>query len=327
MREKRPMTFLKFRFLLLIVVSMTSLNTLAGESGDLYFIDAHSQADSEQTLNSIIQLMDKAGVKRTLLSGRNSLTSGDVAKFAGQHPGRITASVRTKGGAYQNNKKSYYESLEQEVASGQFGAIAELLVYHAQKGNKAPEVIVRPADRRVQTALAHAKKQSWPLVIHIEFASLSPVERIAYMAQLEELLDQSPDHPFMLIHMGQLRSAEVQRLIETHNNVHFLTSHCNPVVTADSKQPWTLLFEGDILAPDWKSLVIRYPDRFVLAFDNVWPEHWGDYYLQQAAYWRKAFAALPAEVAHKVAHGNAERLWKLPAQDIGGDAGLGVPGR
>lgn len=289
-------------------------NAFSGANENLYLIDAHSQADSLETLQSIIKLMDKAGVRRTLLSGRNNLTSSDVAKFASQFPARITASVRTKGGAYQENKNSYYKTLDQDVASNQFGAVAELLLYHAQKGSKAPEVSVRPADRRVQAALAHAKIQSWPLVLHIEFASLSPSERIAYMAELEELLVQSPEHPFALIHMGQLGSADVQRLIERHKNVYFLTSHANPVVTDSSNQPWTLLFEAGVLAPDWKILFIQHPDRFLLAFDNVWPEHWGDVYLNQAIYWRKAFAALPPEVAHKVAHSNAETLWGLPVQ-------------
>jgi hypothetical protein len=33
-------------------------------------------------------------------------------------------------------------------------------------------------------------------------------------------------------------------------------------------------------------------------------------------YWRKAMADLPDDVAHAIAHGNAERLWRIkPKQD------------
>ena len=310
---------MKFVVRVFLLLLLHCGSAFSGGHEDLYLIDAHSQADSQESLQTIIKLMDKAGVRRTLLSARHNLTSGDVAKFAGEFPSRITASVRTKGGAYQENKSAYYKGLDQDIASNQFGAVAELLLYHAQKGSKAPEVIVRPTDRRVLAALAHAKKQSWPLVLHIEFASLAPGERLAFMAELEELLVQSPEQAFALIHMGQLRIADVQRLIERHKNVYFLTSHANPVVTESSKQPWTLLFEAGVLAPDWKTLFTKHPDRFLLAFDNVWPEDWGDRYLAQVAFWQKAFAALPPEVAHKVAHSNAERLWRLPAQPVRGN--------
>jgi hypothetical protein len=65
-----------------------------------------------------------------------------------------------------------------------------------------------------------------------------------------------------------------------HANLHFMASHANLFITANSSQHWV--------------------------------DHWGDKYVGQAALWRKALAELPAEVASKVAHENAERLWKLP---------------
>ena len=58
--------------------------------------------------------------------------------------------------------------------------------------------------------------------------------------------------------------------------------------------------------------MVRHPGQFVLGFDHVWAKHWEKYYLPQVRLWRSALAALPDEVAHAVAHGNAERLWNLP---------------
>ena len=86
---------------------------------------------------------------------------------------------------------------------------------------------------------------------------------------------------------------------------------------------WILEFTGgavgqmaadspSILATEWKQLTVKYPERFILGFDNVWPEHWGKFYLDQVALWRGAIRDLPAEVPHAFAHGNAERLWRLP---------------
>jgi predicted TIM-barrel fold metal-dependent hydrolase len=306
------MTSRRFIFSLITILSLYSATASGAGIADLYFIDAHSQADSEQILQRVITLMGQAGVRRTLLSARGNLTPGDIAKFAEQHPDRITASVRTKGRNYEENTAQYYKMLESDVGSGKFGAISELLMYHAQKGKKAPEVVVYPNDKRVQAALTLAKKNGWPLVTHIEFASLSGGEKTKFMEQLETILAQNPDHPFVMIHMGQLRSGDVRRLIEAHKNVYFMTSHTNPAAISESNQPWTPMFKGVVLTPEWKELMVQSPDKFVLAFDNVWPDQWGRFYLQEADYWRTAFAALPAEVAHAVAHGNAERLWKIP---------------
>lgn len=94
-----------------------------------------------------------------------------------------------------------------------------------------------------------------------------------------------------------------------------LTSHANPISTTKSRQPWTDLFMEGELAPEWRSLLLRYPARFVLAFDNVLSDDWTDKYARQANLWRAVLAKLPPEVGHAVAHRNAERLWKLaPAQ-------------
>jgi len=88
-------------------------------------------------------------------------------------------------------------------------------------------------------------------------------------------------------------------------------------VVREGRQPWTDMFEGEELAAEWKTLVLRYPDRFVLTIDNVWPEHWSERYVQQVELWRNALGKLPSEVAHAVAHGNAERLWNLPSATAG----------
>jgi predicted TIM-barrel fold metal-dependent hydrolase len=308
------MTLSRFLLLPLAIISLYSSAVVRADDADLYFIDAHSQVGSEQVLQRVISLMDKAGVQRTILSGRRKLKSSDIANYAERYPSRIIASIRTKGGAYKKNNKGYYKALKREVASGRFGAIAELLMYHAPKGAKADKVVVYPNDERVQTALKHARKKGWPLVVHIEFASLPEEERTKFMKMLRKMLDKYPKHPFAMIHMGQLDADDVRQLIESHDNVYFMTSHTNPIAIRKSNQPWTNMFKGEVLAPEWEELVVKYPDPFILAFDNVWPDQWGDFFLREAGYWRKAFAALPKEVAHAIAHGNAERLWNIPKE-------------
>ena len=274
-------------------------------------IDAHSQVDHKVDLKDVIPLMDKGGVSRVILSPRSKLRRKAFMAFASRHPDRITPAVRTKSGIYRRNHPKYYRRLKKQLAMPQFGAMAEVILWHAQKGDKAPEVVIRIGEPQVQAALRAALERKWPFITHIEFAA-AEFDRDEFMADLEGLMRRYPKHPFALIHMGQLEAGEAGRLIAAHPNVHFLTSHANTVSVDASRQPWVNMFTGDQLAPAWKKLIVRHPDRFIMAFDNVWADDWGDFYLEQIALWRKALADLPPAVAKALAHGNAERLWRLP---------------
>ncbi|MBE9516152.1 MAG: amidohydrolase family protein [Proteobacteria bacterium] len=299
----------------LLPVICCSLLVLFGPNlwaSELYFIDAHSQVDHKlKNLDLIIQRMDEAGVYRTILAARSKRKPGEVVSFAQAHSERIVPAVRTKSGAYKKNRPKYYKKLRKQLNSGHFRAMAEVLMYHAQKGDKAPEVSVYPDDQRVQTALNAAIKNGWPFIIHIEFRSLSGEKRRQFMASMEKLLKAHPGHAFALNHMGQLAAAEVRRLITNHKNIYFLTAHANPVSIRHSNQPWVNMFQGSVIAKEWKELLVLHPDRFIFALDNVWERHWSEYYLEQMEYWKKAMIDLPRDVAHAVAHGNAERLWNL----------------
>ena len=100
------------------------------------------------------------------------------------------------------------------------------------------------------------------------------------MKSLESILSNYPELPFVLAHMGQLTPDVCQRLIVNHKNIHFHTGWTNPVAIKNSKQPWMNLFEGEPLAPEWRELFMKYPERFVFALDNVFAEHWSSFYLK-----------------------------------------------
>ena len=279
-------------------------------------IDAHSQVDFNADMDRIVHAMDEAGVAVTLLAARSRADPEDVLALAARHPHRIIPAVRTKGGKYARNEPGYFGIVERQLALGGFRAMAEVLMWHAEKFNRngdsiAPPVIALPEDSRVQSALGVALKRGWPFVMHIEFGSTGS-RRDEFMSKMESLVASHPQHPFALIHMGQLEAKNVSRLIEAHPNLVFLTAHTTPLSVRKSREPWSNLFLGSRLAPQWKTLVLQHPTRFVMAFDNVWEAHWGSFYLRQAALWRKALQDLPPQVAHAIAHRNAEHLWHLP---------------
>lgn len=299
------------------LLCLLCLAAAPSRAGEIPIIDAHSQLEQKIAPERVIELMNAAGVSRTILAARHGTTVKDMKAFAARHPDRITAAVRTKGGAYQDKDLAAFQAfLAKQLKSRQFAAMAEVLIFHHIKHNKkgkvvAPEVAYPPEHEKVQAALVAALEKGWPFIAHIEFASLG-AKRDSYMAGFEAMLDAHPDHPFVLIHMGQLDSGEIARLIAAHANIFFITAHSNPITAKKSREPWTNMFRGEQLAPPWRALIVAHPDRFILGFDNVWANQWEKLYLPQVALWRKVLADLPEDVAHALAHRNAERLWRLP---------------
>jgi predicted TIM-barrel fold metal-dependent hydrolase len=284
----------------------------SGHAGNaIPMIDAHSQIDQLVEIEKVIPLLDQAGINRIILTTRGKRKLRDIVDLAKEYPDRVTASIRLKGKAYEKNKPKFKKVLDKRLESSAFGAMAEALIFHAQKGKKAGQVALDLKAPQVQAAFDGAAEKGWPFVVHIEFAA-SGKRYKKYMKMLEAFLRQNADHPIALIHMGQLKSNEVTRLIDTHPNIYFLAAHANTLAIKKSRQPWINLFSGRKISKRWRALMIEHPDRFVLAFDNVWAEHWGDFYVQQANLWRDALKELPTKVAHAIAHQNAERLWELP---------------
>lgn len=286
----------------------------AEEVHELYFIDAHSQVDDKvRSIDVVLDRMSDNNVKTTLLSSRGKRSWQDILDWSSKCPTQIAPLIRSKGKHYRNNTPEYFRQVRKQIETGKFVGASEILVFHAQKGEKASEVSVDLSDDRVSVLLNESLSQNWPFIIHIEFGSLNGPERQGHMDELEILLNQHPAHPFILIHMGQLNHHQVQELIERHSNIYFLTSHTDPVTDNKSKQPWVNIFSPSKyhFKESWKNLFIAHPDRFVFALDNVWDYHWQESYNEKMKYWRMALSELPANMADMIAHRNAERLWGL----------------
>lgn len=313
-----PVTRVVLTVLIPVVVLLAPFTA---HGGPIPIIDAHSQVDQDIPFEEIIKLMDQAGVSRTILSARRKVKPEQILSFASRYPDRITPAVRSKGNTYEKGRtREFTKYLDSQLKSTGFKAMAEVLIWHAEKFHHketkpiAPQVVFEPDSPKVTAVLEAAFKRKWPFVAHIEFAAIG-AERNRFMSGFEAMLGKYPDHPFVLNHMGQLGVEEVKRLIGKYGNIHFITAMCNPIAKKNSTQPLVNMFTGKQLAPGWKNLIIAHPDRFVLGFDNVWARHWRKIYIPQVKLWSNALAELPENAAHMVAHGNAERLWRIEVSD------------
>lgn len=293
-------------------------------AAEIHIIDAHSQFDQNIQPVEIIQLMDQAGVSRTILTARSRVEPEQVVAFASRYPDRITPAVKTKG-EMDRPKEKFRKSFQKQMGMPQFGAMGEVLLWHEEKttatitrrdGTRGspPKVVFSPDHPRVKGVIEATIKRKWPFIAHIEFANIHDArERREFMSKFEDMLRRYPHHPFLLNNLGYLNAKQARRLIEARPNIHFIPSWSNPIVAKGKhKQPFVNMFKGEFLAPQWKDLMVEYPDRFVFGLDIIMAHQWRKIYVRQVVLWRKALAELPPEVAHAVAHRNAERLWKLP---------------
>lgn len=307
----------------LLAVMLQATAVLAQQN--LPIIDAHSQFDQNVPNEQIIAVIERAGVSRVLLSARmEESVESRALGLARVRPDLISVLVASKWDRYQRADQ-FVPSFVQRAKNPAFAGMAEMLVTHAP--HDQPQLkfagLQIPLDApQIKAGIRVARQHGWPLILHLEFVDMGDDAAQQYLAALEKLLRENRDLPVGLIHMGQLNQPKVAALLAAHENLFLLTSHADNITAIATRRTiergmkvqtgWINMFAGRALRPEWKELMFRYPDRFVLAFDNVFPNSWSEQYTRRVAAWRDALSDLPPEVAHKIAHGNAERLWKLP---------------
>ena len=312
------------RLIGLLGVMLQATTVLAQQS--LPIIDAHSQFDENVPNEQVIAVIERAGVSRVLLSARmGERVENRALELARARPDLISALVGSKWDRYQRVDR-FVPSFTQRAKNPAFAGMAEMLVTHAPHNH--PQLkwqgLQIPLDApQILAGIRVARQRGWPLILHLEFVDMGDNAAQQYLADLEELLKKNRDLQIGLIHIGQLDQPKASALLAAHENLFLLTSQADNIAAIGMRRMiqhgmkvqtgWINMFDGRALRTEWKELMIRYPDRFVLAFDNVFPTSWSDQYSHKVAGWRDALSHLPLDVAHKIAHGNAERLWKLPS--------------
>lgn len=115
---------------------------------------------------------------------------------------------------------------------------------------------------------------------------------------LEILMGHNPRARVIWAHTGfGLAPSRVATLLATYPQVFGELSYRSGITGA-----------GGALTPEWRALFEKYPDRFLLGSDTWIDQRWASYGEIIAGY-RGWLKQLPPEVAAKIAHGNARRLF------------------
>ena len=144
-----------------------------------------------------------------------------------------------------------------------------------------------------------------PMLVHVDAGN----ER-----KFTSICRASPAVRFIFAHAGgNLLPRHIRRVIELCDNV---------TIEFSARDPWRyggLAGDDGRLLPEWRELVVDFPERFVTGTDPVWKvtrtqtwdqadEGW-DYFEQLIGWHRTWLAGLPEDVRRKVSVENARRLF------------------
>jgi Amidohydrolase len=270
----------KVAFALAMVVVLLTMPARADDRIEIF--DAHLHYNWEPTpyysLERVLALFKEHRVTGILATSRPN--DGTHALVAAKpdglwvvpfiRPYRIRADIGSWFG-----DPSIYELVQEEFKRGYYRGIGE---FHLSGRAAANEWVKKTVDFSVANDLflhAHADAEA-----------------------VEILMGHNPKARIVWAHTGfSLDADRVSALLTKYPHVWGELSYRSGIVDG-----------GGRLTAEWRALFTKFPDRFLLGSDTWISERWATYGDIMAGY-RAWLAQLPPEVANKIAHGNARRLF------------------
>jgi predicted TIM-barrel fold metal-dependent hydrolase len=276
--------------LALLAVSLATPARAADYAGRL--IDAHSHLPSAQAIEAYVAAMKRHDVAKVLLLGVGGVQKEDaawIAAAARKYPDRVIAGVPVPDPA---NPEAAVR-LDGELARGRGRVIGEVHVRQVSR-----KIDRDPSDPTFGKVLEVSARRAVPMVIHQELD-----EHAA--ARLEAALAAHPKATIVLAHGGGATPATVAGLLGRHANLHVDLSGMH-----FQRKP-ALATENGPLDPEWKALIERMPDRFLMGIDVWAPRLFEPVMLDRLMKWtRRILGELTPAAAEQVAWRNAARLYR-----------------
>jgi predicted TIM-barrel fold metal-dependent hydrolase len=249
------------------------------------------------TPEQAIEALDKNGITHAVVIGKPPKLALELKAKA---PDRLVAFFSPYRESldwfrWQRDEKVLVAATE-AIESGQYQGIGELHIIggFAMKKERA---------KVLNGLMALAKKHDVPIMLHTEFS------RPGYML---EICKHHPETRIIWAHAGAiLKPADVDKVMQACPNVW---------AGMGARDPWRFVNhphtneDGQLLSA-WKALFLKYPDRFMVGSDTVWPVDQMDSWDQADTGWQELgrfwtfhrdwLSQLPESVARKIAHENA----------------------
>ena len=222
-----------------------------------------------------IRRLRAIGVKRALVS---STSYEGTQKLYQADPDFVVPSLRPYRKRGTLDSWMYDESvipyLKERLQKYHYAAIGELHIDGEQAYTPVMQEIIRLA-------------KQYKLILHVH----SDAQAVKF------IFEQDPGARILWAHAGFDYAYIISKLMDKHRNLW-----------ADLSFRYEIINNGRIM-PAWQKLLTEHGDRFLLGIDTYTPQRWLniDNIMQQQ---QELLAALPADIARKIAYENGERLVK-----------------
>lgn len=250
---------------------------------DVPIVDTHmhykERAWEPYPVKTVIELMEQNGVSLALVSSTPDEGTIRLWEYA---PDRIIPELRPyhgdAGSSNWTKSDGMLDYLKQRLDRYPHEGIGEFHIHQLDM-----------KDRPFLTAVAEmAKSQDLPLHIH------SGAEPVRFFFAIE------PELTIIWAHAGMSEPAAiVGQMLDDYKNLYADTSYRENDILSD----------GRTIDPAWRSVILKHSDRLMIGTDTWTNSQWEDYdgLIATNRLWLSQF---PREIAEKIAHKNALKLFK-----------------
>jgi predicted TIM-barrel fold metal-dependent hydrolase len=257
-------------------------------------IDAHSHLPNSTAIDAYVAAMKRHNVLKVVLLGAGGLQKDDTAWLTAasrKYPERVIAGLPLP----DPTSESVVSQLELQLDRGKPRVIGE--VHMRQVGRR---LIDRDPNAAVfGQILDTAAKFAVPIVIHYELTDQAETA-------LGRALAAHRKSTIVLAHGGEGPPGRLDRLLFRNPNLFIDLSGMHFQRTP------ALASETGPIDPGWKALIEKAPDRFMMGVDAGAARLFEPEMLDRLFIWtRRVLGELKPDVAARVAHGNAVKLYRL----------------
>ena len=304
-----------FRLLMFVAGLLANQLTFADRyTGPI--IDAMAQYSKGIPVDSVIKNYQLAGVTAALMYPGPGIK--DFISIVTKSDGLIVPLDTSKAYSKPENQFLEISSIQNAVGLG------EVIVQHyPMKGDfgfgpyEFKGFTTRLKDH---PAVVKGVERKYPIFLHLEVREF-PDQYETVMRDLEELLSSYPDISFILVSLGQVDGRTLESLFSKYHNL-FVTTGFTTGITKKQQanfkakggivsQNWINMHRNGSWRPEWKGLIERYPDRFLLSFYNVFRPHYEFRMHKLNDFFMRNLGELEYSVANLLACGNAQLLFDL----------------
>lgn len=288
------------------------------ELGRMPIIDVEFHCGPKIDLESLTRKMDENKIALTWLgwSGNHELDGdGNSLQAHKKYPSYFVPTIiHGDGPLWHGHHPALLPEIEKDAQSGNFFAMGEFEARHYASDTNNRNIYHPMTNEDFQQIFKISESYGLPFMIHHEAEN-------EMLPEMEAMLQKYPKATVIWCHIGRNRNyIGWSRWIGTRTVRDFLTRYPNLHFDLIQNDPWDLsggkfrqavLYDVKsdtaTLNPEWKQLLIDFPDRFVIGSD-VNHGRWVRYEKVFETFRRIVLASLPQDVAEKIAYKNAWRL-------------------